>query len=684
MSTSADGATMTCSPSKALAGGNAVVKVTATDCYGRQVTRTITVVMDKYVVTGISLSQSDYTTTTKTGAKQINAILSSDSGSVSDLSYTDVTWSSSNEAVATVDSTGLVTPIDSGTAVITAKSFDGGYSASLTVTVVADFTELISKTAEYTELIESVKDTYEYTPDSLDALSEVVAESKTMISESKATQAQIDDMLSRLEQAYNSLVKYVMVESVSLTLGDTESTATQPNENYYRYTGTILANATISLKTVCAPEGSFYDTVEWSSSNSDITVDANGLVKSTTNTSKTAVITCTVTNVNGSTCTTKTNVSFVRVAVTGIAFDESTIYHGGAGATATLKPTISYSGATVLDTLYVSKCAWSSSDESIATVDENGVVTFVSSGQAEITATTLDGGYSASTVVYTTNDTSALKEAIDSASSINYTNYAYSYGTAFKSAYENAQAVYDDLYASQSTIDSACTALTEAVSNLEGNEFVVPVPAIAVNGEAVSNGTAVEANDNSQVVLVAQFNDGAMVKSYSWSYDEDSLTGLSATVNSSNQLVLTKSEETGSATVTLTVVDDYDREYTVTRTINVLDKVVKLDSIAITVNGEAVTNHAYTVSCGGNYSNFGDVTIGYIPTPENANTIESVAYSVSGLGSAVIKVDSQTGAVSLSNAISYVSSYNATITCTVTNTDGTTATDYVALTVTKK
>ena len=47
-----------------------------------------------------------------------------------------VTWSSSNEAVATVDGDGLVTAVAEGEATITVKTADGGYEDTCTVTVV--------------------------------------------------------------------------------------------------------------------------------------------------------------------------------------------------------------------------------------------------------------------------------------------------------------------------------------------------------------------------------------------------------------------------------------------------------------------------------------------------------------------------------------------------------------------
>ena len=51
-----------------------------------------------------------------------------------------VTWTSSNEAVASVDANGKVTAVKSGTAIITVKTNDGGYTAKCTVTVTTPVT----------------------------------------------------------------------------------------------------------------------------------------------------------------------------------------------------------------------------------------------------------------------------------------------------------------------------------------------------------------------------------------------------------------------------------------------------------------------------------------------------------------------------------------------------------------
>ena len=78
-------------------------------------------------VNSVKINQKDFTTDLTNGAKTIKLTATTDPAGV------NVSWSSSNEAVAKVASDGTVTPVKAGTAKITAKA--GGKSASITVTV---------------------------------------------------------------------------------------------------------------------------------------------------------------------------------------------------------------------------------------------------------------------------------------------------------------------------------------------------------------------------------------------------------------------------------------------------------------------------------------------------------------------------------------------------------------------
>ena len=83
----------------------------------------------KVAVTGISLGQSS--AEIKVGdVLQLNATVAP-----SNATNKTVTWSSSNNSVATVSSSGLVSGKSEGTAKITAKTEDGGKTATVTITV---------------------------------------------------------------------------------------------------------------------------------------------------------------------------------------------------------------------------------------------------------------------------------------------------------------------------------------------------------------------------------------------------------------------------------------------------------------------------------------------------------------------------------------------------------------------
>ena len=82
-----------------------------------------------YKVTGVSLSSD--TLTLKVGESHtLTATITPDNATDQ-----NVTWSSDNESVATVDATGKVTAVGAGTATITVTTADGGKTATCTVTV---------------------------------------------------------------------------------------------------------------------------------------------------------------------------------------------------------------------------------------------------------------------------------------------------------------------------------------------------------------------------------------------------------------------------------------------------------------------------------------------------------------------------------------------------------------------
>lgn len=118
----------------AKAAGTATIRATANDGSGKYATCAVTVTASTTPVSGVSLNNSSLT------IKQGRSAMLSASVSPSNASNKSVTWSTSASSVATVSSSGVVTGVAPGTAVITVRTADGGYTATCQVTVEADDT----------------------------------------------------------------------------------------------------------------------------------------------------------------------------------------------------------------------------------------------------------------------------------------------------------------------------------------------------------------------------------------------------------------------------------------------------------------------------------------------------------------------------------------------------------------
>lgn len=656
------------SPSSASANGWAKVTVTNTDHYSRTLSRSFTVVMSGSVISGVSLDQTQLNLLVTQKPVQLNATLAGSSNKT----FNDVTWTSSNPAVAKVEN-GLVTPVDVGDCTITVKTLDGGYTATCAVTVRADYSVLEAKYAEYQILVNQAKGQYIYTEDSLAVLETACAQAKTMIDSGLSTQAEIDAQVELLESAHNGLVKYIIAEGVSLT-ADTEAQAnvTIPNPGHIRYLHNDLSlkNKTVQLSAVTAPAGGLYQSITWSSSNDKVTVSDTGLVTNTDSGNQWAEITCTITTVKGDSFTATTTVCFTRYAVTGVSMDTDMV-HGSPQDTVTITPTVT-SSATIAS-LALRDCTFTSDHPEIATVDNSGKITFVSQGKATITATTVDGGYTATVIAYTTYDFSALQQAIADAGAVDYKDYAYDYGMAFKTAYDKAVAVNADYESSQDVIDAATSALKQAQNALVGHEFVGPGEiGFTSGGAAVTEGKALVVDDNQQVTLSAAYADGAMVQDPSWTTAAEN--NVTAATDAAGNLVLTKTnaDASGSVKVTYTLKDAYDRTYTKTITVKLVNQKINIDSFKFTYGGNEVDSVSY--SCGGMYTNK-SIQLGVSTYPADADAYVSALWTSNNKN---LVVD-QTGKVSASGTM-LGTKYTATITCTLTLEDGSTVTNSIQVT----
>jgi uncharacterized protein YjdB/PKD repeat protein len=143
---------------------------------------------------------------------------------------------------------------------------------------------------------------------------------------------------------------------------------------------------TYQLSATISPEDATNQGVMWSSSDESIAgVDNTGLV--TAISYGDAVITATSED-GGFTSTCNVTVNYVEIPVTGVELTPSNLLLGIDEARTLV--------VTVLPATANDKTvSWSSDNESVATVDEDGTVTGIAEGSVVISVTTNDGGYSA-------------------------------------------------------------------------------------------------------------------------------------------------------------------------------------------------------------------------------------------------------------------------------------------------
>ena len=168
-------------------------------------------------------------------------------------------------------------------------------------------------------------------------------------------------------------------------------------------TATLKATETLTLVATVLPKNATDKSVSWKSSNEAVaTVDANGLVTAI-GVGETII---TATTTDGSNLSVSCTVTVVPTLAESIALDKTEISLE-ATETATLV-------ATVLPNLTTDKSVeWSSSDESVAVVDKNGVVTAIAVGEATITATITDGSNLSASCKVTVVPTLAVSIELD-------------------------------------------------------------------------------------------------------------------------------------------------------------------------------------------------------------------------------------------------------------------------------
>lgn len=448
---------------KALKEGEAIITASAG---GKSATCAVTVSKKVIPVTSVELNKSTLTLVKGT-TEGLSATVKPD-----DATDKTVTWSSSNQSIATVDSDGRVTGVAGGEVTIYAKA--GEVEAKCIVTVTIPVTS-VSLNKETITLVEGEFETLVATIEPSDATNKTLSWSTsnamiaTVDSEGKVTAVKKGETTVTVKAGEKSAVCLVKV-----------------NAPYIPISGVSLNKSSLELKkgsseTLVAsvsPSDATEPFVTWSTSNGAIvSVDQNGKVTAlntgtATITAKagdySAVCSVSVTipaigvTLNRTSLTLAKGNMFSLVATvypedatnknvtwssanTGIATvtDGTVIAVGGgvteisvrtqdggfeAKCTVTVNVSVNsvslssasldiyqYDEVALSATVYPSDATnkavtWSSNHPSVASVDSNGKITGVSGGSATITVKTVDGGYTSQCYVTVTAD---AHQAID-------------------------------------------------------------------------------------------------------------------------------------------------------------------------------------------------------------------------------------------------------------------------------
>ncbi len=373
----------------AIAPGGAVITVTTTDG-SKTATCIVTVTANTIAVESVSLDKTSLSLEAGDAGTLVATVTPDNATNKA------VTWTSTSPDVATVDENGNVTALTVGTAFIIVSTADGGKTALCTVTVtpknIAVESVSLDKTALSLEEGASEVLIATVNPDNAADKSVTWASSNTAVATVSETGEVIavspgeavitvttNDGSKTASCNVTVTAKVVAVESVSLDKAELS----------------LEEGASEVLIATVNPDNAADKSVTWASSNTAVaTVSETGEVIAVS--PGEAVITVT-TNDGSKTASCNVTVTAKVVAVESVSLNKtelSLIVGGDETLIATVTP----------ENAVDKTVTWSSSDTSVATVDNDGKVIAKAIGEAVITVTTTDGGKTATCTVTVTKN----------------------------------------------------------------------------------------------------------------------------------------------------------------------------------------------------------------------------------------------------------------------------------------
>jgi uncharacterized protein YjdB len=574
----------------ALTVGSATV--TATTANGVKGTCVVTVI--PVAVTSVTLSETSLNLPIGEAAT-LTATVAPDNATDKTL-----TWSSSNEDVATVSQTGEVTSVAVGAATITAAA-NNGVEGVCAVTV---------STIEVTAL--TLSET---------SLSLIIGGTETLVatvSPDNATDKSITWSSNATDVATvdnDGVVTAVAIGAATITVSATNGvTATcavtvgavpVTNVSLDATTANLKPGETKTLVATVAPDNATDKSITWSSNATGVaTVSQTGVVTAVAVGAATITVTSNSDNTKTATCV----VTVSPVAVTGVSLNKTSlaleISH-----TETLVATVAPEDATNKNV------TWSSNATNIATVDNNGVVTAVAVGAATITVTTADGSKTATCAVTVassivnvtgvslnkTTTSITIGETETLTATVAPTN-ATDKSVTWSSNATNIATVDNNGVVTAVAVGAATITVTSNADNTKTATCVVTVTPVAVTGVSLNKTTTSITTGETETLTATVLPANATDKTVTWS---SSNTGV-ATVSQSGVVTGVAG---GSAVITVTSNADNTKTATCAVTVTVppatsmqinLDGTtgtgVELTYTDNTTENLTITNNAVTVS----------------------------------------------------------------------------------------
>ena len=416
---------------------------------------------------------------------------------------------------------------------------------------------------------------------------------------------------------------------------------------------TLTEGASEKLTATVQPTNATNQKVTWSSDKTDIaTVDENGLVTAV----KEGTANITVTTEDGSkkaTCVVTVTAKEEQVAVTGVKLNKSktTIK---VGETETLEATIDPANATNKN------ITWSSTDGTVATVDETGKVEAKKAGTATIKVTTADGNHVAEctvTVEAATVEVESIsldKEELSleegatatlfaTVKPENATDNTVTWTSSNEEVATVENGVVTAVRASETPVTITATAGgKEATCTVTVTAKTVAVESVTITGTGVENkkATMTAGEEIELTATVEPIN--ATNKTITWSITSD--PNEAVTLKSNGNTATVKALEAGTATITATATGGTNIKDTITITVNPK----ALESITLTTTKNTLTsvndNTTITASANPEGAELGEVT--WSSTDTNVATVSSTENgkaTVTAVSSGTAKIQATSG-----------------------------------------